>query len=122
MRRRGGWLCLLPFLAAAPAGLAAGVPEAVPAAYTHLAAEDIAVAAAAVQDALEQALSLQSWRWRSGSSGASGVITPLRTFRVADGRYCRDFFEVVVASGRPPASRKSTACRSPAGLWEAVAP
>lgn len=122
MRRAGGWLWLLPFLAFADPAFPASLPDALPAAYAHLKEEDVVVAAAAVQDALEQSLSNQGRHWRSGSSGASGVVVPLRTFRVADGRYCRDFIEIVVASGRPPASRKSTACRTPDGLWEPVLP
>lgn len=122
MKRAGGWLWPVPFLALMQAGAAAGQPEVVPAAYAQLEASDVATAAAAVQHALEEALSYDSRRWRSGSSGASGVVTPLRTFRVADGRYCRDFLEIVFAGGRPPATRTSTACRGPEGYWEPVLP
>jgi surface antigen len=121
MRPTAGWLWL-PFLVVAVApDTVAGGPEGIPVAYRNLETEGIAAAAAALQEALEQATSRDTRRWRSGSS--SGAVTPLRTFQVSDGRYCREFLEVVLASGQEaPAYGKGTACRSRAGLWELIAP
>jgi surface antigen len=106
-------------LPAAPEAIAGG-PDGLPFAYRDLAAEDIAIAAAAVQNALEELMSRDSRRWRNGSS--SGVVTPLRTFRISDGRYCRDYLEVVLAGGQEPVYGRSTACRSADGLWELLRP
>jgi surface antigen len=123
MRPKAGWTWLLAPLALGSTPPAAALPEMLlPAAYAGLEADDVALAAAAVQDALERAPSRHARRWRSGSSGTSGVITPLRTFRVSDGRYCRDYLEVIVQQGQVPASAMTTACRRADGTWEPVAP
>jgi surface antigen len=119
MRRARRWPWLLLLIALPRPEAQAGGPDGLPIAYQHLETDDVAVAAAAVQSALEQALSRDTRRWHNGAS--SGAITPLRTFRVADGRYCRDYLEVVLARGQAPAYGKGTACRNPLGRWEPIA-
>lgn len=114
----GLWLLLLAALV--PREAIGGGADALPVAYRYLAAQDVAVAAATVQGALEQAVSWDTRRWRSAA--ASGAVTPLRTFRTGDGRYCRDYLEVVLARGHAPAYGKSTACRSSDGFWELIRP
>jgi surface antigen len=78
---------------------------------------DEGIAAATVQRALETATSLSSLHWENPGTGASGTVTPLSTFQIAGGRYCRDYQELV----RPPRGSLSTiqgkACRSDEGSW-----
>jgi surface antigen len=101
---------------------AAAAPGLQPAAYAGLAAEDAVLAASTMQRALERSMSNGSRRWQNPQTGASGMVTPLTTFRVADGRYCRDYLEVVVLAGRTPATSRGIACRSADGVWLPVLP
>jgi len=76
-----------------------------------------------VQEALQQALETQPSReisrWASQDSGASGFITPLRTFKIETGHYCRQFMEAVAKQG-DLASGIQTACRADDGQWIVV--
>jgi len=76
-----------------------------------------------VQEALQQALetrpSRDIFRWASQVSGASGFITPLRTFKIETGHYCRQFMEAVAKQG-DLASGIQTACRADDGQWIVV--
>ncbi len=76
-----------------------------------------------VQEALQQALesrpSREILRWVSQESGTSGFITPLRTFKINTGHYCRQFMEAVARQG-DLASAIETACRADDGLWIVV--
>jgi surface antigen len=78
---------------------------------------DAGIAAATVQQALETATSLSSLHWTNPGTGTSGTVTPLNTFQIADGRYCREYQELV----RPPRGQLSTiqgkACRNDKGSW-----
>lgn len=56
--------------------------------------------------------------WRNPDSGASGTITPTKTFE-RNGTYCREFNQVINIGGK---SEKGygTACRQPDGAWQIV--
>jgi surface antigen len=125
MRGEGALLPTLALLllAAAPSGWAGSAPPSQrQAAYAGLDAADAGAAAATLQRALERSMTYGSLRWQSAGSGTSGMVTPLGTFKIADGRYCRDYLEVVVPPGRAPLSLKGTTCRAHHGLWLLVAP
>ena len=68
-----------------------------------------------MQAALETQPSGDTESWR-GDDGRSAHVTPLRSFRIRTGHYCRDFSLVVLGnSGSLSATR--TACRSSEGQW-----
>ena len=88
--------------------------------YATLAESDRRLAMTAVQEALETLPSQQTRRWRNPATGVSGFVTPLRTFRIESGHYCRDYQESISAAGKAEA-RQFTACRRAAdGRWIAV--
>lgn len=89
--------------------------------YDGLSAADRGLARASVQQTLERRLSRDMGRWRNDASGNSGAVMPLRTFRVADGQYCREYKETIVADGKI-VSRLGTACRTDDGAWIPVEP
>jgi surface antigen len=78
-------------------------------------AQDRQLSVAAFVEALDRQMSGRSVAWRNPDSGSSGAITPLRTFRAADGRYCREYEQTLDAGG---AKERVTgiACRD-AGAW-----
>lgn len=70
----------------------------------------------AFQDALETLPSNQTKRWKSPDGSASGFVTPLRTFRIATGHYCREFLETV-STNLGLLSSQGIACRTRKGHW-----
>ena len=86
--------------------------------YDGLSAEEAAVARQAVQEALETRLSDDTFAWTYGNGG-SGSVTPLRTFRINTGHYCRDYAETI-ARGSERVSTLRTACRGSQGTWRVV--
>ena len=83
-----------------------------------LGTQEIAAARIAMQQALETRGGNQGYVWES-EAGSSGVITPLRTFRIKTGHYCRDYQEEVTAI-TGSASEKRTACRNSEGIWRRI--
>ena len=81
--------------------------------YAGLGAEEVAVARTAMQQALETRSSDEGYVW------GSGVVTPLRTFRIKSGHYCRDYQEAVTAI-TGSASETRTACRDGKDNWRRV--
>ncbi len=69
--------------------------------------------------ALETAPSGSSVGWKNPDSGHSGSITPTKTFKQNDGRYCREYTQTVVVGGETKKAY-GTACRQPDGQWEIV--
>jgi hypothetical protein len=55
--------------------------------------------AAAFVEAMDRHASGQSVAWINPESATSGSVTPLRTFRAADGRWCREYRKELVAPG-----------------------
>ncbi len=100
---------------------ARGEPNPGPAFYQELARSDVTLAWAALQDVLEAHRSGQSGYWSNGTTGNEGSVTPLRTYRVVGGSYCRVYRELVTKSGRAIA-HTGTACRNAHGIWIPVEP
>jgi len=88
--------------------------------YAGLGATERAHAQAALQEALETRMSGAAIYW-TGAGGRQGSVTPLRTFRIASGHYCRDFRETLVAA-HETRDWQATACRDETGIWRRVAP
>ena len=88
--------------------------------YLELSEADRAAAAAAVQEALENTASSQALAW-DGPDGIAGLVTPLRTFKIKTGHFCREFIEAI-ASGPKLRSVRQTACRDQQGHWQRVQP
>ena len=86
--------------------------------YDGLSVEEAAIARQTVQEALETRLRDEMIRWNHGN-GSSGSVTPLRTFRIKTGHYCREFAETI-NTGAQPVSAVRTACRGSQGTWGVV--
>ena len=71
------------------------------------------------QRSLEYDQSHHSSSWRNPDSGHSGTITPTRTFREPEGRYCREYTQTVLIGGEQHKAY-GRACRRPDGTWEIV--
>lgn len=56
--------------------------------------------------------------WKNPDSGASGNITPTRTYD-SGGRYCREYNQNIQVGGKTQRGH-GTACRNPDGTWEIV--
>ncbi len=56
--------------------------------------------------------------WKNPDSGASGSITPTKTYDNG-GRYCREYTQNIQVGGKAQ-SGHGTACRNPDGTWEIV--
>jgi surface antigen len=66
--------------------------------------------------ALEHAPSHKAISWRNPKDDTAYRFTPLRTFETDDGRWCRDYANVVTVDGRERTER-GTACRDADGTW-----
>jgi surface antigen len=75
---------------------------------------DRQLTAAAFGEALDKQLSGQSVEWSNPDTGSSGSVTPLRTFRASDGRWCREYEQRVAG---PAGAERLTgiACRDAQG-------
>ncbi len=58
-------------------------------------------------------------RWRDPDTRLSGTITPIRTWRLASGQYCREYQQQIVIDGRTQEAF-GRACRQPDGSWKTV--
>lgn len=86
--------------------------------YLGLTAREAETAVGAVQQALETKPSEQTLDWNA-PSGPSGSVTPLRTFKITTGHYCRDYREVVLRDDVPVTALRR-ACRARDGVWRSV--
>lgn len=84
---------------------------------SYLDDQDKRTAAATTQQALESQPTGTTSTWKNPDSGASGSVTPVRTYQAADGQYCREYAQTVTIEGK---SQKAygTACRQPDGSWK----
>lgn len=71
------------------------------------------------QQALEHNQTHNSSTWRNPDSGHSGTITPTRTYKEPDGRYCREYTQTVLIGGEQH-DAYGTACRQPDGTWQII--
>lgn len=88
--------------------------------FHDIADQELPAAEQAVQSALESQPSGTTAEWR-GSNGAHLEVTPLRTFKIATGHFCRDYRVIVQSVGLTRAAAR-TACRTEEGLWLEVKP
>lgn len=72
------------------------------------------------QAALEKLVRNRSRHWSDGASGSQGETTPIRTYKTADGVYCREFVEAVEPRGAGRRVVVDTACRDRDGQWKLV--
>lgn len=87
--------------------------------YRSMTDADVSLANAALDRALESHLSGARASWRNRASGHHGTITPVRTFRLSSGGYCRDYEEELVI-GSDSELYTATACRDTSGLWQPI--
>ncbi|HEY7494294.1 MAG TPA: RT0821/Lpp0805 family surface protein [Candidatus Tectomicrobia bacterium] len=85
----------------------------------RLDAADREKARVAASQALESVPSGQSVTWRNPDSGNSGMVTPVRTYQVSSGQYCREYTQTIYIGGEKHQSY-GTACRQPDGTWKIV--
>lgn len=78
---------------------------------------DIAYYNTHAQNTLEKVPSGETRKWRNPDSGNGGSFTPLRTYEVAPGNYCREYTQTIYVGGRT-AEGFGTACRQPDGTWK----
>jgi surface antigen len=69
------------------------------------------------QRSLESSPSNQASSWVNPDSGNNGAVTPIRTFKNQDGRYCREYQQVVRVGGDEQQAY-GTACRQSDGSWK----
>jgi surface antigen len=81
-----------------------------------LRAQDRKMLADAVTQALERQVSGAALEWRNPQSGNRGAVTPVRTFRNADGQWCREYAETATFGERVE-NWRGIACRDTAGAW-----
>lgn len=123
----GGWRAwglqaiaasLLAVILSFPAGfyVAELRQDAITAEMAAIQAADRQAMAAALSEALEERLSGVAVDWHNQASGSSGAVTPVRTFRNADGRWCREYLEEATIAGTLD-SRRAIACRESDGQW-----
>jgi surface antigen len=80
-------------------------------------AQDRTLMSATLERAMEQMRSGQAATWTNDTTGAVGSIMPLRTFRTASGKWCREF-ERSVTSPSGAENRIGIACRDEDGHWQ----
>src|SRR5262249_20661886 len=80
---------------------------------------DRQLAGEAQQRALERSPTGTPVAWTNPDTGHTGAVTPVRTYQVADGRYCREYQQVMTIDGQEQRSF-GTACRQPGGSWKVV--
>ena len=71
------------------------------------------------QQTLETAKVGATSTWKNPDSGNQGTVTPKKTYRKADGTYCREFQQTITVGGRTEEAY-GTACRQPDGSWKLV--
>lgn len=76
--------------------------------------DDAANVMEARQIALETHESGKPFLWKS-KSGLKGKVTPIETYQLQNGTYCRTFLETIHT--RSEQTVRSTACRNAAGQW-----
>ncbi len=94
-------------------------PGSLSALYSHYAAADCPLVGNTFQQALTTAKTGSTSRWRSRGTGHSGTLTVIRTFRNAQGVFCRNFRQTVTANGRTKRA-SGVACQGRNNSWRIV--
>lgn len=61
----------------------------------------------------------QTITWRDSQRDARYQVSPTKTFKTAEGRYCREYTATATVGGKPVTTH-GTACRQPDGRWQLV--
>ncbi len=72
-----------------------------------------------VGQALEHAGDGEAIHWNAQDDGARYQVTPVKTYQVEDGRYCREYTTTATVGGRVQETY-GRACRQPDGSWQIV--
>lgn len=83
-----------------------------------IAASDKALVERKRQTALEKSVSGTPVRWENPTTGASGSVTPVRTWKKANGTFCRSYREKIRLASGEVLSNKATACRTANAFWK----
>jgi len=83
-------------------------------------ASDRAIADQNVQSALEKSVSGTPVSWNNPSTGARGTVTPVRTWKTANGTYCRSYRERIRLATGKTVSNEGVACRTSNAVWKAA--
>lgn len=83
----------------------------------RLDARDKQLATQAAQKAFEQNRTGQPSAWNNPDSGNSGSITPVKTYQLATGEYCREYQQTITVGGEKHQAY-GTACRQADGTWK----
>ncbi len=84
--------------------------------YEDMTDSDVALAVAAMQNALETRPGGETVAWINDETGNQGAVTPQRTFITDRGVFCRDYNESIEVGGKSGVV-ENTACRTEAGRW-----
>ena len=87
--------------------------------HSRLKPEDRGLAEFIVQETLETKMSRETRNWHNVRTGTRGYVTPLRTFRIRTGHYCREYRESISTKGGLEIG-VFTACRDSDGIWQRV--
>lgn len=85
-----------------------------------LTGQDQRLARSAFQNALENSMSGKGISWRNKASGASGSVTPVKTWKTSAGVYCREYRERIQLASGQSQTNKGSACRSKSGTWQSA--
>ncbi|HEX6015012.1 MAG TPA: RT0821/Lpp0805 family surface protein [Geminicoccaceae bacterium] len=87
-----------------------------PPAHDDLSDADVAMAARAMHEALENLPDRQTLGWRNQASGYGGSFRPYRTYVSSTGLFCRQYAEELLRDGQKSTFRYE-ACRAEDGGW-----
>jgi len=80
---------------------------------------DLAAYERTAQKGLAQASDGQILEWQNPETGNSGIFRTIRSFKMADGRYCRQY-RATVSFEKNVRSGVGMACRQDGGQWQVV--
>jgi surface antigen len=78
---------------------------------------DLSYSHQTTQRSLETVPSHQTAAWNNPDTGASGTVTPVRTYQSTGGQNCREFQQTITVGGQTQEGY-GTACRQPDGSWK----
>ena len=78
---------------------------------------DKEMAARAAHQAFENGQTGKPMTWQNPDTGASGSVTPTRTYQIESGQYCREYTQEIWVGGERQQSH-GTACRQADGSWK----
>ena len=85
----------------------------------RLTQQDIYAAEQSTQQVLDTYPDRQTGQWSNPNTGVYGTVTPVQTYRTAQGQDCRQYQQSVWIDGRNETAN-GTACRQPDGSWRII--